>query len=63
MLIYMFAIGGRILFGENDPHHFGTIPEAMLFLFQIATLSSWNIIANIQVRVGPLRCSEECHRL
>ena len=35
LVIYMFAILGRTLFGENDPHHFGGIPEAMLYLFQV----------------------------
>mmetsp|Transcript_27369 Transcript_27369/g.47652 ORF Transcript_27369/g.47652 Transcript_27369/m.47652 type:complete len:279 (-) Transcript_27369:80-916(-) len=48
LVIYLFAILGRVIFGDNDPHHFGSIPEAMLFLFQIATLSSWNTIAAIQ---------------
>ena len=38
LVIYMFAILGRTLFGANDPHHFGAIPEAMLYLFQVQLL-------------------------
>ena len=32
-------------FGDNDPHHFGAIPECMLHLFQMSTLASWSNIA------------------
>jgi hypothetical protein len=36
--IYLFAVAGTIIFGENDPDHFGTLHVAMFTLFGIATL-------------------------
>ena len=45
LVIYLFAITGCIFFGVNDPHHFGTVPSAMLTLFQVegsrADLGPW----------------------
>ena len=41
LLIFVFAIAGSVFFGQNDPGHFGTVPQAMLTLFQHATLASW----------------------
>jgi voltage-gated sodium channel len=35
LVIYMYAILGCILFGENDPVHFGTVAISMLSLFQV----------------------------
>ena len=35
-------------FGQNDPAHFGRLERAMLTLFQVATLSSWGEIFQIQ---------------
>jgi hypothetical protein len=45
LVIYLFAILGCLFLGENDPGFFGTVPIAMLSLFQISTLASWTTIA------------------
>ena len=45
LIIYLFAILGCLFLGENDPAHFGTVPIAMLSLFQVSTLASWTTIA------------------
>mmetsp|Transcript_48720 Transcript_48720/g.62541 ORF Transcript_48720/g.62541 Transcript_48720/m.62541 type:complete len:1036 (-) Transcript_48720:292-3399(-) len=37
----MYSILGCILFGDNDPAHFGTLGVAMISLFRGATLSAW----------------------
>ena len=44
LVIYLYAVVGRVCFGGNDPAHFGDIPTAMLSLFQFATLSGWGDI-------------------
>jgi len=35
LVVYLFAIMGCLLFGANDPARFGTVPMAMLSLFQV----------------------------
>jgi voltage-gated sodium channel len=47
LVIYIFAILGCILFGENDPAHFGGIGISMVSLFQVSTLASWTSIAYV----------------
>lgn len=37
LIIYMYAILGCILFGDNDPAHFGTVAIAMATLFQVCS--------------------------
>jgi hypothetical protein len=34
---YIFAIAGNILFGENDPWHFGNAHLSMMSLFRVST--------------------------
>ena len=34
VVIFLYAIAGRIFFGENDPVHFGSVAIGMLSLFQ-----------------------------
>ena len=41
LIIYLYAIVGRAMFGANDRVHFGDMGVAMLALFQAATLSAW----------------------
>jgi len=47
LVIYIFAILGCLVFGENDPNHFGGVHIAMLALFQVSTLASWTGIAYV----------------
>jgi len=47
LIIYMYSILGCILFGDNDPAHFGTVSISMTSLFQVSTLASWTSIAYI----------------
>lgn len=47
LVIYIFAILGCLIFGENDPNHFGGVHLAMLALFQVSTLASWTGIAYV----------------
>ena len=41
LLMYVFGVMGRALFGDNDPMHFGSVPISVLSLFRCATLSGW----------------------
>ncbi len=47
LLMFLFGIVGVLLFGKNDPAHFGTTERAMVTLFQIATLAGWTEIYDI----------------
>ena len=47
LVVYIFAILGTLLFGFNDPSHFGTVAISMTTLFQISTLASWTGIAYV----------------
>jgi voltage-gated sodium channel len=45
---YVFAVIGNVLFGMNDPEHFGNLHTSMLTLFQIVTLEGWTEIMKRQ---------------
>ena len=47
LVMFLYAIAGLVLFGENDPFHFGGVGRAMLTLFQVATLAGWTDIYRI----------------
>jgi voltage-gated sodium channel len=49
LLFYVFAITGVLLFGKNDPLHFGTLTHSLMSLFQTVTLEGWIELLNIQV--------------
>ncbi|MBN8220479.1 MAG: ion transporter [Spirochaetes bacterium] len=49
LLFYVFAIAGVLLFGKNDPLHFGTLGSSLLSLFQTVTLEGWVELLNIQL--------------
>lgn len=47
LMFYIYAVAGIHLFGTQDPRHFGTMPAALLTLFQMITLDDWgNIFAD-----------------
>jgi voltage-gated sodium channel len=41
LIMYVYAMVGWILFGEEDPAQWGNIGQALLSLFQILTLENW----------------------
>ncbi|CAN5901946.1 hypothetical protein BH11VER1_BH11VER1_11790 [soil metagenome] len=44
LMFYIYAVAGIHLFGAHDPKHFGTMPAALLTLFQMITLDDWGNI-------------------
>lgn len=40
LVIYIFAILGTLLFGLNDPAHFGSVSISMLSLFQVSAATN-----------------------
>ncbi|HMY10546.1 MAG TPA: ion transporter [Turneriella sp.] len=49
LLFYVYAIAGVLLFGKNDPVHFGNLNSSLLSLFQTVTLEGWVELMNIQL--------------
>lgn len=46
LLFYIYAVAGVHWFGQADQADFGTLPVALLTLFQIVTLDNWGDIFN-----------------
>jgi voltage-gated sodium channel len=46
---YIYGVMGTTLFGRNDPMNFGTIPKAMVSLFEVVTMEGWVDLMKIQV--------------
>lgn len=49
ILFYVYAVIGVIMFGENDPVHFGGLRTTFLTLFQIVTGEEWPELLKIQM--------------
>ncbi len=49
VLFYVYAVVGTLIFGKNDPIHFGTLAIAMVSLFRVVTLEDWTDIMYIQM--------------
>ena len=47
VVIFFWAILGKLVLAENDPGHFENIGTSMLTLFQVATLASWGDVFRI----------------
>ena len=47
IVLYLFGIVGNMLFGENDPWHFGTLSRSLMSLFRASTLEDWTDIKYI----------------
>ncbi len=47
IVLYLFGIIGYMLFGNNDPWHFGTLSRALMTLFRASTLEDWTDIKYI----------------
>ncbi len=41
LVFYIYAVAGIHLFGPHAPQHFGSLPVALMSLFQIITLDDW----------------------
>ena len=41
LVFYLFAVLGVVLFGTNDPWHYGSLHRAMLTLFRVSTFEDW----------------------
>lgn len=52
LLLYVYAVIGATVFGATDPGRWGSLPAALLTLFQILTLEGW-IEAMTSVRSLP----------
>ena len=64
IFFYVYGVAGTFLFGKNDPTHFGTLPLALLSLFQVVTLEGWADLMYIQMygcdRYGYENIAELC---
>lgn len=49
ILFYVYAVVGVIMFGTNDPIHFGNLKTSFLTLFQIVTGEDWPDLLKIQM--------------
>lgn len=47
LVFYLFAIAGILLFRDNDPFYFGSLPKALVTCFVCATLDAWSSIMYI----------------
>ncbi len=41
ILFYIYGVLGVMLFGDNDPKHYGTLGDSLLSLFRVVTLEDW----------------------
>ena len=46
---YIFACMGMIIFKANDPFHFGTLSIALLTVYRIETLDTWDQILRVNL--------------
>eukprot|EP01048_Picozoa_sp_COSAG05_P017512 COSAG05_NODE_2400_length_3111_cov_5.177291_1_plen_700_part_00 len=49
LVFYLFGILAMVMFRENDPFHFGTLPTTLLTLFRMATLEDWTDVMYINM--------------
>ncbi|MEM7011766.1 MAG: ion transporter [Verrucomicrobiota bacterium] len=49
LLFYIYAVMGVLLFGKNDPVHFGDLWTSLLSLFRVVTLEDWTDVMYIQM--------------
>jgi voltage-gated sodium channel len=54
LIFYIYAVAGVHLFGRQMPEHFGSMPVAMMSLFQIITLDNWSDLFNPAQAVAPI---------
>ncbi len=54
LIFYIYAVAGVHLFGPQMPEDFGTIPAALMSLFQIITLDNWSDLFNPAQSAAPI---------
>lgn len=42
LVFYVYGVASVFLFGQNDPFRFGSLPVALVTLFQVATAEDWS---------------------
>lgn len=53
MLMYVYAMVGWILFGDQDPENWGNIGEALLSTFTMLTLENWPLLLEAGIAIHP----------
>ena len=54
LIFYIYAVTGIHLFGPQAPQHFGSLPAALMSLFQMITLDNWSELFNAARDAAPL---------
>jgi len=54
LLFFMYGIAGYHLFSDIDPVHWGSLPKAVLTLFEILTLEGWIEVMSPATHVNPI---------
>ncbi len=54
LIFYIYAITGIHLFGPHAPEHFGTLPAALMSLFQMITLDNWSDLFHTARKAAPV---------
>ncbi len=49
ILFYIYGVTGTMLFGKNDPIHFGSLQDSLLSLFRVVTLEDWTDLMYINM--------------
>ena len=55
LIFYIYAVTGVHLFGKASPEYFGSLPAALLALFQMITLDDWRTIMTARKPPRPSR--------
>jgi voltage-gated sodium channel len=53
LIFYIYAVAGIHLFGRHAPEQFGTLPIALLSLFQMITLDAWSELFHAACAAAP----------
>ncbi len=54
LMFYIYAVTGIHLFGQRAPQYFGSLPVALMSLFQMITLDNWSDLFNAAQGAGPV---------
>ena len=63
LVYYIFGIVAVLLFKENDPFNFATLPLAILTLFRVSTLDGWSDIMCAPRRPADRPCLPQSNRV